>query len=155
MFSRRTLYAVIGTLCLSTAGSLANAAMAGRDYIRVRLQPVRESGAGSSTGYAVLEPAGKKTGVAVVVGRLPSGVVVPVHLYTYLAEGRCVNRASHGGYALDRVSTQQGQVVTSGMTEVQGKVQLPFDQLRQREYALRVRLSPADGGQEILCGNVS
>lgn len=120
-------------------------------YMRIRLQPTRYNP--TDLGTAVLEPVGRnKTGVEIKVGRLPNFTVLPAHLYTYLYEGTCANRGV-ASYALNHVSTAMDLGLRPGMTGVSGTMPVDYEQVRSRPHAISVRLSPADGGQEIFCGD--
>lgn len=119
-------------------------------YLRLRLQPTGDNV--PSIGTAVLEPAGDKTGVEVEIGRVPDFAALPVHLYTYLYEGRCGDRSAKR-YALDHISTAMDYGLARSMTSVSGTVPVAFEQVRSKPYAVSVQLAPADGGREIFCGD--
>ena len=111
-------------------------------------------------GRAFLIPRGTETDVVVEVSGVPLLVTSrPVHLYTFLYDGRCDRLPANPMYALtDRVLAQSGRSASatpaSGPFTVSNTAPLPFEALHRARYAIVIRTSPADGSVEIFCGNI-
>jgi len=129
-----------------------------KNVINVRLDPTRYN-AGRS-GNAVVYPVGDKTGITLTVSGVPDYTSRPIHLYSYLFEGSCVSRDSGPTYALtDRILAESiahpGAIAAfRGPVRISHSVPLSFEKLRATPFAISVRLGPADGNYEILCGNI-
>lgn len=128
------------------------------NLISVRLDPTRyNAGRG---GNAVVYPVGDKTGITLTVSGVPGYTSRPIHLYSYLFEGSCVSRDAEPKYALtDRTLAESiahpGAIgAFRGPVRISHSVPLSFKELRATPFAISVRLGPADGNYEILCGNI-
>lgn len=149
----RVLAAGVGLVCLiALPVSSSYGGQEGQDYLRVRLDATRYNR--PRVGFAVLEPAGSKTGAIVEVSNVPEGVTLPAHLYTYLYRGTCARHGAKPDYALDRINTAMASP-SSALLGVMGRMPVPFDQVRSHPFAISVQLGAADGGWEIFCGNVA
>lgn len=111
-------------------------------------------------GRAFLVPRGEWTDVVVEVSGVPPLVASrPVHLYTFLYDGRCDHLPIRPAYALTkRVLARQGAAagaVSGGAPfAVANAAPLSLDALRRGRYAVVVRTSPADGDVAIYCGEI-
>ena len=111
-------------------------------------------------GRAFLVARGDETAVVVEVSGVPPMLTSrPVHLYTFIYSGRCASLEQPPAYALTaRVlaeSAQSGRATPlMGPFKVSNTAPLSLDALRRGRYAVVIRTSPADGGQEIFCGDV-
>ncbi len=109
-------------------------------------------------GRAFLSPLGAETGVTVELSGVPPQVVSrPVHLYTFLYDGRCDALPAKPVQALtERVLAQSvtGTPPVGGPFTISNTAPLPLDALRRAHYAIVVRTSPADGDVAIFCGNI-
>jgi hypothetical protein len=111
-------------------------------------------------GRAFLIPRGTETGVVVEVSGVPPQFTSrPVHLYTFLYEGRCDSLPPKPAHALtDRVLAQRGSTAgatpASGPFTISNTVAMSLESLRRGGYAIVIRTSPADGNVEIFCGAI-
>jgi len=109
-------------------------------------------------GRAFLVPLGAETGVTVELSGAPPQVVSrPVHLYTFLYDGRCDALPAKPVQALtERVLAQSvtGAAPIGGPFTISNTAPLPLAVLRHAHYAIVVRTSPADGDVAIFCGNI-
>jgi hypothetical protein len=95
-----------------------------------------------------------------VSGVPPQLTTRPVHLYTFLYEGRCDRLPAQPLHALnDRVLARPGRAAgaapAGGPFAVSNTAPLSLDALRRARYAIVVRTSPADGKVELFCGNIA
>ncbi|WP_166366208.1 hypothetical protein [Pseudomonas akapageensis] len=102
---------------------------------------------------ATLTPLGSDTKLVLFVGGVPIGTAIPAHLYTYIYSGSCARHESKPAWELN-------EFVTDYFNEQVGiklwkSVPVAYDSLRSGGYALVVRASPADGNQDIFCGELS
>ena len=84
---------------------------------------------------------------------------IPLHVYTYLYEGRCAQLPAASAYDLnDRVlvRTANGDIAQSrrGPFTLSHHVDLPLAALAGGRYALALRAAPADGGELLYCGDL-
>ncbi len=111
-------------------------------------------------GRAFLMPRGTDTGVVVEVSGVPPQLTSrPVHLYTFLYDGRCDSLPPQPAHALtDRVLAQPGRTAgatpASGPFTVANTVSMSLAAVRAARYAIVIRTSPAAGDVEIFCGSV-
>ena len=110
-------------------------------------------------GRAFLISRGAVTDVVVEVSGVPPLIASrPVHLYTYLYEGRCDALPPKSRFALtDRVLAQRAAgagLPAGGPFTVSNTVPLALDALRRAHHAIAIRTSSADGNVEIFCGNM-
>lgn len=144
-------------LCVvAVLGAAAVAAAA--DVATVTLQATpRNAG---EIGRAFLMADGEGTRVQIEVSGVPPQLASrPVHLYTFIYDGRCDRRGDKPAYALlERVlagSPRSSAIVPAGGPfTVSNTAPLPFERMRSGPYAIAVRTAPADGDVEIFCGNV-
>jgi len=129
-----------------------------REFVTVTLNPApRVAG---EIGRAFLMPQDEGTRVLIEVSGVPPLVSTrPVRLYTFVYPGACGKLADKPAYALlDRVIAQSpssaGMVPLSGPFTVSNTAPLPMEKLREGNYAIVVKTSPADGNLEIFCGDV-
>lgn len=109
---------------------------------------------------ATLAPMGNETVVWLFLSGVPLGSGSPVRLYTYVYLGSCANLGPKPAYDLNQSVNTQFYLSESGIRSNRGihlrkSVPLAYDALRSGGYALVVRGSPADGGHDIFCGNLS
>ncbi|BAL26368.1 hypothetical protein [Azoarcus sp. KH32C] len=128
-----------------------------KDFITVRLDSTRYNA--GRTGNAVVYPVGDKTGITITASGVPSYASRPIHLYSYLFEGSCANRAPGPTYTLTDHTLAESIVRPTAVGAFRGPVRishsvaLPFERLRATSFAISVRVAPADGNYEIFCGS--
>jgi hypothetical protein len=111
-------------------------------------------------GRAFLIPRGSETDVVVEVSGVPPLVTSrPVHLYTFLYDGRCDRLPPLPVHALtERVLAQSAlsgsAVPAAGPFRVANTIWLPLADLRRARYAVVVRTSPMDGNVDLFCGTI-
>jgi hypothetical protein len=129
-----------------------------REFDTVMLQAT--SYVAGSIGRAFLMPEGEGTRVLIEVSGVPPQVSTrPVHLYTFIYDGSCGKRGAEPAYSLlERVlassPSSAGMAPLAGPFMVSNTAPLPLQKLREGNYAIVVRTSPADGNREIFCGDV-
>jgi hypothetical protein len=111
-------------------------------------------------GRAFLIPRGAQTDVVVEVSGVPPLVTTrPVHLYTFLYDGRCDRLPAKPLHALtDRVLARWGRTAGAaapgGPFTISNTAPLPLEALRRARYAIVIRTSPADANLVLFCGNI-
>jgi hypothetical protein len=154
---RASLEATTAVLLPLSIGLVAPAAHAA-DFTTITLQATRRNA--GEIGRAFLMPDGNGTRVQIEVSGVPPQVASrPIHLYTFIHDGRCDKRGEQPAYALlDCVIAgsprSSGIAPAAGPFTVSNSAPLTFDRLRAGPYAIVVRTAPADGDVEIFCGNV-
>jgi hypothetical protein len=83
----------------------------------------------------------------------------PLHVYTYLYEGRCAALPATPAYSLnDRVlvRTAPGHLASTrrGDFRLSHHVPMTVGELASGRYALALRAAPADGGDVLYCGEL-
>jgi len=149
---------VISTLL---APALALPGCAGRtgDFVSVTLVATPMNA--GQIGRAFLVPRGASTDVNVEISGVPPLFTSrPVHLYTFLYQGRCDALPSKPAHALtERVLAQSprtpGALPLRGPFTVANTIPLSLDALLDANYAIVIRTSPADGDVPLFCGAVA
>jgi hypothetical protein len=111
------------------------------------------------TGQATLIPAGAKTQVVLNFSGVPPWTTLPVHVYTYIVEGRCGAVPARAAYDLnERVlpDIAAGGPVTSTKRPfvLAHLVAAPIERITSGEFALVLRSAPADGDRVLFCGEL-
>jgi hypothetical protein len=110
-------------------------------------------------GQATLVAHGGQTQVALTFSGVPSDISLPVHVYTYVVEGRCDAVPAVAAYALnDRVlpdaasggppTSTRGPFVLSHMADIS------FEELLGGRFALVLRSAPADRDRVLFCAEL-
>lgn len=115
--------------------------------------------AAGEVGQATLIPESGSTRIALNFSGVPRNTTQPVHVYTYIYEGRCGGLSAKPAYSLnDRVlvSTPSGRIGYGprGPFSLTHSVPLSIDELLNGRFALGLRTSPADGDHLIYCGEL-
>jgi hypothetical protein len=109
---------------------------------------------------ATLAAVGQATAITITLSGVPAGVTRPIHIRASLAEGACNGKPGGREYPLnapalaDAAGRPGAMAAFGGPLQLTATVDLPLQQLRTTPFAIRVRLTPADGGDEIFCGDV-
>jgi hypothetical protein len=146
-----------GLAALAIAQLCACSALPGSrpaDVVSVPLAPSRINV--GETGIATLVSLGERTQVTVIVSGVPPQIASrPVHLYTFIDEGRCSD-ASKPAFALtERVLAQSGASPSAGPFTITNVAPVSVDVLRLGTYAIRVTTAPSDGGRDVFCGEIT
>lgn len=112
-----------------------------------------------SFGRANLLPADDGTRIELFFTAAGPQPALPLHVYTYLYEGRCTALPATPAYSLnDRVlvHTAHGQLASSrrGDFRLSHSVPMTLGELAGGRYALALRAAPADGGEVLYCGEL-
>jgi hypothetical protein len=154
MQARTALALVVAAALL--AGCAGTGDTNSRGIVTVPLQAARI--VAGEIGEAQLIPQGEATDVRIVVSGVPRPLSSPpVHLYTFIHQGKCGDLSAQPAYELlDRVLAQStgGGRSMGGPFTIANTAPVPMARLRSGAYALVVRTSPADGNREIFCGDI-
>ena len=102
---------------------------------------------------AVLTPMNSsQTQLTLLVGGVPDDTLTPADLYTYLYSGSCAKHEPKPAYSLNNLITDN--LSDHAVIQLDKTVPLGYDTLRSGHYALVVQASPADGSQDIFCGDL-
>jgi len=111
-------------------------------------------------GRAYLVPNADRTIVRIEASGVPDTVGRPIHLYTFIYEGTCAERAGKAAFALtdtvlaSSVANPSSMGAVGGALTIANVAPISLDALRARPYAIVVRTSPADGDRDLYCGEV-
>ena len=104
-------------------------------------------------GNVVLSEWDKQTGLSFFISGAPSGVVLPLRLYSFINKGSC-QQPGPVAYALnDKVNTEPN-AGTGGWTFYRS-APIKMQDLLAGNYSVLLRTSPEDGNTDIFCGNVA
>lgn len=135
-----------------TAGLLGGcAASSGGDggLANVQLQATRINL--GQTGMAVLVAKGESTSVDFTISGVPGGASEPLQLLSFIYPGSCANLAAMPAHSMN----EDTQVFPGQAGWVMSKtLPVALSTLRASAYAIVVRSSPADGNQNIFCGDI-
>ena len=146
------LHAVLATLLL-----LAACASPREPALVVPLAPSAANA--GSLARANLLPADDGTRIELFFSAAGPQPGIPLHVYTYLYEGRCTALPATPAYSLnDRVlvHTAHGQLASSrrGDFRLSHQVPMTLGELASGRYVLALRAAPADGGDVLYCGDL-
>ena len=137
---------------LLVAGFLAGCAGsngAGPDFVDVRLEGTQANQ--GQTGMAAFVEKGASTGLNFTISGVPSGTSSPLQLRSFIYPGSCANPGAQPAYSLN----QDTQAYRGQAGWVMSKdVPVALSTLLAGSYAVVVRSSPADGNQNIFCGDI-
>jgi hypothetical protein len=111
------------------------------------------------TAQATLIPAGGETRIVLNFSGVPSWTTLPVHVYTYIVDGRCDAVPAQAAFDLnERVlpdAANGGSVRgTRGPFLLVHLAPVPIGQIMDGRFALVMRSAPADGHDVIFCGEL-
>ncbi|MNZ89932.1 hypothetical protein D3C78_1088760 [compost metagenome] len=105
-------------------------------------------------GRASLVAEGKRTGVVFFISGTPSGVTLPLHLYTFIYPGSCAALGAQPVYEMNQVVLADRVGSLAAGWRMSKRVAVPLEQLRAGDYSIVMRTSPADGYRDIFCGEI-
>ena len=110
-------------------------------------------------GQATLLPGPEGTRIELFFTAAGAQATVPLHVYTYLYEGRCDALPAVPAYSLNQrvlVRTPRGDLARGrrGTFTLSHAVPLPLDELAGGRFALALRAAPQDGGELLYCGQL-
>ena len=134
------------------AASVVGMTVEGRsdEQFQIELNPsARNQG---KLAWAFFAPSGDSTSMVLNVSGVPSYLVRPVRLYTYIYRGSCVELPVSPAYELNGVVVPDRQWMPP--FTLRKSVPLPPTQLRSGGYSVVVRSSPVDGNLDLFCGDI-
>ncbi|AYC33973.1 hypothetical protein D3880_17130 [Pseudomonas cavernae] len=102
---------------------------------------------------ASLTSAGNETTISFVVGGVPSGTTLPVHLYTYVYPGSCQQLGPKPAYAMNQ-TVGADTLSRRPPWQFWRRVPVALSELRAGDYALVIRSGPMDGNLDLFCGDL-
>ncbi|MCY1260202.1 hypothetical protein D3C76_1053380 [compost metagenome] len=104
-------------------------------------------------GQAILKDRGSETSVNLYYSGAPDNAALPLHLYAYIYPGSCESPGAQPAYELNRIVTTQHDFFgdTTGLSRT---APVSMDELRSGDYSIVLRSSPADGNQDLFCGEI-
>jgi hypothetical protein len=105
-------------------------------------------------GQGALLPDGDQTLMTLTVSGVPPWTTRPVHIFTFVHAGSCASHDSSPAFALNETVQPMRQGSLSRPFVLRKTVPLPLDALRSPPHAVILRTSPADGFEEIFCGEL-
>lgn len=143
---------IVSSLAMVVAvGSIAGCATSPEQITSAPLNPTTHNP--SSVAQATLAPMGNQTDLWLFVSSVPIETAVPARLYTYVYSGQCGSLGTKPVYELNKSVSTEFYSPMPGF-HLQKYVPVAYDTLRSGGYALVVKQAPADGGQDIFCGNL-
>ena len=102
-------------------------------------------------GNVVLSEWDKQTGLSFFISGAPSGVVLPLRLYSFINKGSC-QQPGPVAYAMnDRVNTERQPIRGWAFSR---SAPVPLQTLLAGEYSIVVRTAATDGNVDIFCGDI-
>ncbi|WP_095147454.1 MULTISPECIES: hypothetical protein [unclassified Pseudomonas] len=102
-------------------------------------------------GNVTLASWDKQTGLSFFISGAPSGVSLPLRLYTFINKGSCQQPGSVAYAMNDQVNTEP-QPIRGWTFSRSAPVELPV--LLSGEYSILVRTAPESGNVDIFCGDI-
>lgn len=121
------------------------------EHVQMRLTGTAKNA--GRIGQAALSPRGELTDVSIFVSGVPFGVTLPVRMFAYVYPGSCAARGEQPGYALNNTVLTEHRGSADGW-RLSRIAQVPLAELRAAPHALVLRTAPADGSQDIFCGEI-
>ena len=108
------------------------------------------------TGRGFMTAQGDRTLINLTISGVPPWLARPIQLFTFVYAGSCAKHDAAPAYALnDTVQVNaQSAIGLSGPFTLSKTLPVPMATLRSGEYAMVLRTSPADGNQDIFCGDM-
>ena len=123
----------------------------GSEHVQMRLTGTAKNA--GRIGQATLSPRDELTDVSIFVSGVPFGVTLPVRLFAYVHPGSCAARGAQPSYALNNTVLTEHRGSADGW-RLSRIAKVPLAELRATPHALVLRTAPADGGQDIFCGEI-
>jgi len=134
---------------LMAAASLFGCATSSGPGASVTLEATRQNH--GQVGNVTLSDWDKQTGLSFFISGAPSGVSLPLRLYSFINKGSC-QQPGPVAYAMnDKVNTQR-EPIRGWTFSRSAPVQLQT--LLSGEYSIVVRTTSVDGNVDIFCGDI-
>jgi hypothetical protein len=141
---------VTGFVALAASAVAMRAAAASDGEFQIELKStLRNQG---EVAWASFAPNGDNTSMMLGMSGVPSYLVRPVRLYTYIYRGSCAQPPASPAYELNKVVVPVRQAAAP--FTLNKSVPLPASQLRSGGYSVIVRSSPPDGNIDLFCGDI-
>ena len=133
------------------AGLVAGCASSGADsgLATVQLQATQINL--GQTGMAVLVAKGDSTSVDFTISGVPGGASEPLQLLSFIYPGSCASLAATPAYSMNQDTQVFPGQAGWGMSKT---LPVSLATLQASAHAIVVRSSPADGNQNIFCGDI-
>ncbi|VVN68439.1 hypothetical protein PS726_00247 [Pseudomonas fluorescens] len=95
---------------------------------------------------------GTQTGFSFIISGIPSGVSLPLRLYTFIYKGSCEQPGPIAFSLNDQVNTERAAV--RGWTYSRS-APVAMSELLSGGYSIVVRTAPSDGNVDIFCGDIT
>jgi hypothetical protein len=134
---------------LLVAASLFGCTTSSNQSVNVTLVATRQNM--GQIGNVVLSEWDKQTGLSFFISGAPSGVVLPLRLYSFINKGSC-QQPGPVAYAMnDRVNTERQPIRGWAFSR---SAPVPLQTLLAGEYSIVVRTAATDGNVDIFCGEI-
>jgi len=134
---------------LMVAASLFGCATSSHHSVNVNLVATRQNA--GQIGTVTLTDWDKKTGLSFFISGAPSGVILPLRLYSFINNGTCEQPGSVAYAMNDTVNTERQPIRGWSFTRT---APVPLQTLVDGKYSVVVRTAPTDGNVDIFCGDI-
>ena len=139
----------ISVAALIVTASLFGCATSSNHGVNVTLVATRQNA--GQIGTVTLTDWDKKTGLSFFISGAPSGVTLPLRLYSFINNGTCEQPGSVAYAMNDTVNTERQPI--RGWT-FSRTAPVPLQTLLAGEYSVVVRTASTDGNVDIFCGDI-
>lgn len=134
---------------LMLSASLFGCSTSSSSSVTVTLVATRQNT--GQIGNVALSAWDNKTGLSFFISGVPSGVVLPLRLYSFIYKGSCQQPGPVAYSMNDRVNTER-QPIRGWSFSRTAPVALPV--LLSGDYSIVVRTAATDGNVDIFCGDI-
>jgi len=134
---------------LLVSATLFGCATSSNKSVNIPLTATRQNA--GQIGDVTLTSFDNKTGLSFFISGVPSGVVLPLRLYTFIYKGSC-EKPGAVAYAMnDQVNTERQPI--RGWT-LSRTAPVAMSELLAGGYSIVVRTASTDGNVDIFCGDI-
>jgi len=134
---------------LTLGASLFGCATSSDHGVNVPLMATRHNA--GQIGNVTLTDLDKKTGLNFFISGAPTGVILPLRLYTFIYKGSC-QQPGPVAYAMnDQVNTERQPVKGWTFSRI---APVPTSELLSGGYSVVVRSAPDSGNLDLFCGDI-
>jgi hypothetical protein len=134
---------------LMVAASLFGCATSSHHGVNLNLVATRQNA--GQIGTVTLTDWDKKTGLSFFISGAPSGVTLPLRLYSFINNGTCEQPGSVAYAMNDTVNTERQPIRGWSFTRT---APVPLQTLVDGKYSVVVRTAATDGNVDIFCGDI-
>jgi hypothetical protein len=139
----------ITVAALIVTASLFGCATSSNHGVNVTLVATRQNA--GQIGTVTLTGYDQKTGLSFFVSGVPTGVILPLRLYSFINKGSCQQPGAVAYAMNDTVNTERQPI--RGWT-FSRTAPVPLQTLLAGEYSVVVRTASTDGNVDIFCGDI-